>query len=637
MSTLVAAPAPIIEPPVMEVTKSKHKKHKDESSDSEVEEKHANGNNSDAESESSEDEKVESTKPKSKKNKSSSKQKAKKNESDEDTDDEKDDKKDKKDKSKKDKDGKKKGKGKGKSGKKKRKGAKKVKVSDQYLNAGFDIRVPPVDTHLRAFIHYISTTGPIREIERLKAENKPVTEENVTNVYHWSRIKEAREEWETHCTDIDLKLNPEKKEKRDTVPVRRRQTEKKQAKPTKSGKVKTELTPDQIKAKLKKKQAEIDDINGRDPYAKDIAILNRIRIRLNKSVPRYLTIFVDRLVARLTYNAYVNALGRGRGKITPEHALLNAKNNVPYFNILGGYRSVRFYEYRSELIAQALAAKKKSKKSDENVAPSVDPTELPPFAFEQSAGIPSVEDLIAQCKKPKKPKTDAPVDAEDAEEEDDEDEEEEEEEEHEDAGSGSDDDDEADSKKKTKKSKKSKKPVKPTLSFMTHTTQRCNSVKYELVELARKDNNSESATTSDKYSHINISNEYRMMCRNIILEVIWKVAQALIELTDCSDFRTVGVNHIKVLLSIMMCNGGVDNSEVTKFFTDANSCIDRLISYNKAKNVVKVKKREEKKKEKENGETKPDANDKSESKHEKKSKDKDSEPKEKKHKKKSKQ
>lgn len=598
MSTPVLAPPPIVDTPAMENTKvKKDKKRKDESSDSESESevevnenKHEANGNEDAASESSDDsndkKKSKSKKSKSKKSKSPSKPKKKASESDDE-----DDETEKKSSSKKDKKDKKKG----KKGKKKRKGAKKVKISEQYVNTGFDIRVPPVDTHIRAYIYFISTTGPIRNIERLREEKKEINEENLQNRYHWNRIKEAREEWETHCKDIHLKLHPEEKEKHDNVPVRRRvQTEKKVVK-NKSGKVKEELTPAQVREKLVAKQAEIDEINGRDAYSKDIALLSRIRIRLNKDVPRYLTIFIDRLIARLTYNAYVNAMDIGRGKITPEHALRNARNNVNYFSILSGYKSTRFYEYRNDLIAQALLAKKKSKKSGDDVAaPSIDPTELPPFSFESSVGIPSVEELIAQCKKPKKD------DGKTAAAEDDEEEEEEEEEEENDNSSDSDSDDEDDDKKKKKK-KSSKKPAKPTLSFMTHTTQRCNSVKHELVEAARADTTSGPVSTADKYSYINISNEYRVMCRNIILEVLWRVAQSLISLADCSDFRTVGVNHIKVLLSVMMNNGGVEQRDVTEFFEHADKCIARLMAYNKSKNVRKVANRAARKLKEESG------------------------------------
>jgi hypothetical protein len=539
--------------------------------------------------------------------------------------------------------------GKGKSSRKKLKDAKEIKVTDQYLATGFDLRVPQVESTLRGYVYYMSTKMPIQCVEQLREQKKKVTKENVANDYIWSRIEDGRKEWEAHCKEIHLKLHPEEKKTDGNAPIPRKKKEKKEKNtdaPKKPKPKKKELTPEEQLRKLHEKQEEIEKLNAADEWTQDIGKLHRVSIRLNKDVPRYLTIFLDWMITQFTQNAYVSALTDGKGKIVPEHALRNANNNVKIFPMVSGYKSVRHYLYKASLIAGQLLNKKarKSKKSssssqDDDPTLSMSPSDVKPFSLEEALNIPPMEDMLPKPKKKKddskkkKSDEDADEDAEeddekhksksknkhknkdedeDDEEKDGDDEDEDEDEEESDAEESGDDeeheDDDSDSETKTKKAKKTNK----TFPFMTHTTHLCNRVKKHLFDSAR----SASPETAVKYSFINISNEYRLMCRDIIREVIWKVSRALLDMAKYGEFRTIGVIHIRTHLPIMMDGAGVDSASIETFFINAENSIAKLLKYNFKKNQkknakkAKNKKKKEKGQEKESGDNKPTPDDK---------------------------
>jgi hypothetical protein len=570
--------------------KRKEPKSKTKEAEKEKEASEASDDDSDSESSDSDSEYDRSKdKKKSKDKKDKEKEKKEKKEKSKDAD---------KDKDKDDEDTKKKSKGKKKKGKgkKKTREIKKIRLSDQSLNVGFDLRVPPVEHHLRGFVHYTTVTRVVEAVESLRKEGKPLLVENFALPYHGKRFVEACTEWDAYKHAVHLELHPEEKETKLPAPVNRRK--KKAALKKKEGKAKPkkELTAEEQKAKWEKKQEEIDKIEALDEYSKAIAKIERVRIRLNKETPRHLTVFLNRMLEGFTRNAYVNASAQGRGKIMPSHALFNASNNVPMYHVVAGLNAVRYYNNRCaqmEEIARAKKAKKskKDKDKDEEETTTADVSDLPEFSFEEALGLPPLDQIIVRPKKtPKKKEKDGKEGDEDEDEDkksESESESESEDEESDSESSDSDSDDEDGKKKKKKKAKKSTK----TLSFTTHINNLCSSVKSKLVESAR-------ATSTDvaiKYSTTNISTEYRMMLRNIILEAIWVISGALIDIADCCSFRTINVHHIDTLLPILMSSGGMKPEAIREFFADCSRSIESLVTYNKKKNAEKNAKRAAKK------------------------------------------
>lgn len=488
-----------------------------------------------------------------------------------------------------------------KSDKKKKKKKKKnqpktIVVSEQFKKTGFNMKVSQVDTTVRGLMKFASEQQIITELKALEADKKPVTEENLSP-YAWYRITEAQEEWKSFEEEIQeiLHPDPEKAQRRKEAPKVNRRPKKPKAEKAekKNAKEKKVLTEEEKKKKLDDQVEFIANVNKMSDYDAYIAKLKRVRMRLNKNVLKLLTIWLDKLLHGITRNAYVNAQDAGRKKIMPEHGLQNAVNNVDLFPTISGLQSVRRYMAiieRNQRTAASNAELKKNKSKDDKKAKK----ELLEyeFDFEATMGLPPLKELIkkaekknkkpkesAEAKEPKESKGKAKKPADDS-----------------DSSSDSDSDDEAKKKKKKKKtrhsrSKKSKKAATVTLSFVTHMTHLCNCVKSQLVAQATKP---EIATS---YSYINISNDYRMMARNIILEVLWRFVLMVLEEAKCGQYRTISLKQATATLRGLMVWGGVSLKNIDSYISSIGVHMEQLGAFNAEKNRIKQLRKAEKEKE----------------------------------------
>ncbi len=485
-----------------------------------------------------------------------------------------------------------------KSDKKKKKKKKKnqpkaIVVSEQFKKTGFNMKVSQVDTTVRGLMKFASEQQIITELKALEADKKPVTKENLSP-YAWYRITEAQEEWKSFEEEIQeiLHPDPEKAQRRKEAPKVNRRPKKPKAEKTekKNAKEKKVLTEEEKKKKLDDQVEFIANVNKMNDYDAYIAKLKRVRMRLNKNVLKLLTIWLDKLLHGITRNAYVNAQDAGRKKIMPEHGLQNAVNNVDLFPTISGLQSVRRYMAiieRNQRTAASNAELKKNKSKDDKKAKK----ELLEyeFDFESTMGLPPLKELIKKAekknKKPKEPKEPKEQKEKPKKPADDSD-----------SSSDSDSDEETQKKKKKKKtrhsrSKKAKKAATVTLSFVTHMTHLCNCVKSQLVAQATKP---EIATS---YSYINISNDYRMMARNIILEVLWRFVLMVLEEAKCGQYRTISLKQATATLRGLMVWGGVSLKNIDLYISSIGVHMEQLSAFNAEKNRIKQLRKAEKEKE----------------------------------------